>query len=107
MTEYQEIAKMLRSRLSELMGRAEAVEDELRQPLDADSSEQAVDLADDQSLEGVDNVLRREIGEVRQALRRIVRGEYGTCASCGGEIGLLRLKALPTATLCMACASRA
>lgn len=106
MTEYQEITEMLQARLAELTKRAEAVEDELRHPLDADSSEQAVDLADDQSLEGVDDVLRREIGDVRQALLRIERGEYGTCVSCGGEIGLARLKALPTASLCIGCASR-
>ena len=107
MTEYQEIADMLQSRLAELMERAESVEDELRHPLDADSSEQAVDLADDESLEGVEEVLRREIREIRRALLRIERGEYGTCASCGGKIALARLKALPTAALCIDCAGHA
>lgn len=47
MNEYQSIAEKLTSRLNELTNRAEAIEDELRHPLDADSSEQAVDLADD------------------------------------------------------------
>ena len=107
MTEYQEIADLLNAQLAELMKRTEAVEDELRHPLDADSSEQAVDLADDESLAGVSEVLRREIREVRQALLRIEAGEYGACASCGGRIGLARLKALPTATLCIDCAARA
>lgn len=107
MTEYQEVSERLQTWLAELMKRVNAVEEELRHPLDADSSEQAVDLADDQSLEGVDDVLRREVGEVRQALLRLERGEYGICASCGGKIGLARLKALPTATLCIGCASRA
>ena len=104
MTSYHEIAERLQSDLAELLQRANAVEEELRHPLEADSSEQAVDLADDESLAGVDEVLRREIRDVRQALLRLERGEYGTCASCGGEIGLPRLKALPTAALCIECA---
>lgn len=107
MAEYREIAEMLQARLAELMKRAESVEDELRHPLDADSSEQSVDLADDEPLEGVDEVLRREIRDIRQALLRIESGDYGTCVSCGGKISLPRLKALPTATLCIGCASRA
>lgn len=95
---------MLKSRLGELLARAEAVEEELRHPLDADSSEQAVDLADDEALAGVDAVLRQEIRDIRQALSRIEEGEYGICASCGRDIAPPRLKALPTATLCLECA---
>ena len=34
--------------------------------LDADSSEQAVDLSDDEALAGVSQVLRREIADIRQ-----------------------------------------
>lgn len=104
MNEYQEIAQRLREELAELMKRAQAVEDELSHPLDADSSEQAVDLEDDESLEGLGEVLRGQIRDIQQAMLRIDRGEYGTCAKCGGEIGLARLKALPTATRCIACA---
>lgn len=94
----------LETQLADLLGRAEAVENELRQPLDADSSEQAVDLADDEALAGTDAVLRREIAEVRAALVRIERGEYGTCIACGEDIAPARLEALPTATRCIACA---
>ncbi|GGB92515.1 hypothetical protein GCM10011494_08610 [Novosphingobium endophyticum] len=104
MNEYQEIAQRLRRELAELVKRAQAVEEELSHPLDADSSEQAVDLADDESLEGLGEVLRGQIRDIQQAMLRIDRGEYGTCANCGGEIGLARLKALPTATRCIACA---
>lgn len=106
MTEYQEIAERLRSQLAELEKRAGALEDELRHPLDADSSEQAVDLADDESLAGVSGVLRREMSDIRQALLRIESGEYGFCASCGNKIDLARLRALPTATRCIGCAPR-
>lgn len=104
MTDIKQAEALLRSRLAELTGRAEAIEDDLRQPLDADSSEQAIDLADDEALAGVDDVIRQEIHEIREALLRIERDEYGTCTSCGIVINPDRLEALPTATRCINCA---
>lgn len=104
MSEYQSVVGRLTERLSELTNRAEAIEDELRHPLDADSSEQAVDLADDEALAGVDGVIRQEILDIRTALLRIENGSYGTCVACGGSIGGARLEALPTATRCINCA---
>ena len=104
MTDYQEVAEKLSSRLGELTGRAEAIEDELRSPLNADSSEQAVDLADDEAIAGVDEVIRKEISDINAALLRIESGSYGTCSVCGSSIGAKRLAALPTATRCINCA---
>lgn len=98
------LEETLRARLREIEGRAEVVEEDLRHPLDADSSEQAVDLADDEALAGVSDVLRREAMEIRAALARIEEGHYGTCAVCGEEIAPARLEALPTATRCISCA---
>ena len=37
------------------------------------------------------------------ALRRIYRGEYGNCATCGKRISRDRLAAMPQARLCVAC----
>jgi DnaK suppressor protein len=104
MSEHAELEKSLRERLAELIGRAEEIEDDLRHKLDADSSEQAIDLADDEALSGIDDVLRREIHEIREALLRIENGTYGTCATCGSDIRPERLKVLPTATRCINCA---
>lgn len=104
MTEYAELAAQLRTRLADLVGRAEVIEDDLRHPLDQDWEEQAIDLADDEALIGVDQVLRTEIQQIRLALLRIENGTYGTCAICGDEIPLARLEARPIATRCMACA---
>ena len=88
----------------ELTGRAEAIEDDLRHPLEADSAEQAIDLADDEALASLDEVIRQEIVQVKAALLRIENGTYGTCAVCGDDIAADRLKALPTATRCIGCA---
>ncbi len=46
---------------------------------------------------------RRLIKKVNEALTRIREGEYGYCDNCGVEIGLRRLEARPTATLCIDC----
>ena len=83
--DYKELAEKLQVRLNGLLERADEIEDDLRHPLDADSSEQAVDLADDESLEGVDDVLRAEVQQIRLALQRIENGSYGTCAACGKD----------------------
>jgi DnaK suppressor protein len=44
-----------------------------------------------------------ELHEIQDDLKRIERGEYGTCESCGKPIGAARLQALPFATLCLKC----
>lgn len=99
-----DIQRALNARLAELTHRAKAIEDDLRQPLDDDLPEQAIDLADDEALIGVDDVIRQEIAEIRAALLRIENGTYGTCAGCGEPISAERLAVQPTATRCMACA---
>ena len=104
MGSYSDIADKLRDRLDDLLRRTEVIEDDLRNPLDADWSEQAVDLADDEALEGVDEVLREEIQQIRLALLRIANGTYGTCAVCGADIRRERLEARPIATRCIKCA---
>lgn len=107
MTGYTEIANTLKVRMADLMKRAEVIEDDLRHPLVADFSDQAIDLADDEALEGVDDVLRAEIQQISNALLRIKNGTYGTCSNCGEEIARERLVARPIATRCIKCASAA
>ncbi|MGC9194578.1 MAG: TraR/DksA family transcriptional regulator [Syntrophobacteraceae bacterium] len=41
--------------------------------------------------------------EIRSAIQRIDEGEFGTCALCSDSIGLERLRARPTAMLCIRC----
>jgi RNA polymerase-binding transcription factor DksA len=105
MDDFADIAAKLRKRLAELTERADDVEADLRQPLDADFAEQAIDLADDEALEGVDHVLRAEARQIRAALGRIENGTYGACANCGDTIPRARLEAQPIATRCVKCAA--
>ena len=48
----------------------------------------------------------RNLMEVNEALRRVYRGEYGVCESCGQPIGRGRLEAMPHARLCVVCKSK-
>ena len=44
-----------------------------------------------------------QIMELREALQRLHRGDYGICEGCGGRIARPRLEALPEARLCIKC----
>jgi DnaK suppressor protein len=44
--------------------------------------------------------------EVDDALAKFDAGTYGTCESCGEQIGEARLEAMPSARLCITCASK-
>jgi len=46
---------------------------------------------------------RKLIKKIDESIARIDAGDYGYCVSCGVEIGLQRLEARPTATLCIDC----
>ncbi|CCE24528.1 RNA polymerase-binding protein DksA [Methylotuvimicrobium alcaliphilum] len=46
---------------------------------------------------------RKLIRKIDQALKDIESGDYGYCESCGIEIGIRRLEARPTATMCIDC----
>ncbi|SFC95253.1 transcriptional regulator, TraR/DksA family [Thiohalospira halophila DSM 15071] len=46
---------------------------------------------------------RKLLKKIDEALNAIDEGEYGFCEACGVEIGIRRLEARPTATLCIDC----
>ncbi|MCL2076682.1 MAG: RNA polymerase-binding protein DksA [Betaproteobacteria bacterium] len=46
---------------------------------------------------------RKLIKKINGTLTRIETGDYGYCDKCGVEIGIKRLEARPTATLCIDC----
>jgi DnaK suppressor protein len=49
---------------------------------------------------------REQLGAIDEALARLDAGGYGRCEVCGQPIPPERLAARPTATRCVACASR-
>ena len=105
MTKNEDIAKELKTRLSELTGRLAEIESDLRKPLSADFEERATDLENQDALEGIKNSEIREVHQIQGALRRIAEGTYGVCVQCGADIDPKRLEALPIATRCISCAA--
>ena len=107
MTETAAAKSRLEAQLVELEARAARIAEDLSVPLNPDSSEQAVEMEDDASLEGQGALVAKEIASVKRALARIEDGIYGECVRCGEEIAPARLEARPEAALCIDCARAA
>ena len=78
--------------------------------LDTLEAHQAGELIDDAATAGIADVLARLEGrerhlldEIGAAQARLAAGTFGACAACGEAIALARLRALPTARLCVVC----
>lgn len=46
---------------------------------------------------------RRLIGKIDSTISKIEAKDYGYCEECGDKIGIKRLEARPTATMCIEC----
>jgi RNA polymerase-binding transcription factor DksA len=104
MTAIETIRANLEARLKALGLEVARLEAESSQPLEADWEEQANQIEDMETSQGLEAFRMDEVRGIRAALRRMDEGTYGTCANCGAEIPAARLEALPTATLCINCA---
>ncbi len=96
----------IKDRLEELGARLHHIDNDLGQTKDKDLGEQAIDLEDDEVLEGLGVAAQKEVGLLKRALGRIKDGTYGTCQSCEGAISQDRLRAVLHAPLCKTCANR-
>lgn len=103
---HADVRVTLERRLDVLLRRVREIGGDLRRPGDRDWSERAIELENDDVLEGLDDQSRAEADAIRAALRRLEAGTYGQCAACGRPIPEARLVALPAATTCLACAAR-
>jgi len=97
--EYLEQARLLRDEADELMANAEPGDVQF----DDESGEGgtlAIDRERDLALASQAISITEEIDD---ALRKLERGTYGTCETCGQNILKARLEALPYARQCIAC----
>lgn len=104
MANLKEIKAALEARLEELLGRASEIEENLSSPGSQDWEENATESEDDEVMAKLGDVTEQEIHEIRLALSRIASGNYGTCTSCGSQISIERLKAIPSTNTCVRCA---
>jgi RNA polymerase-binding transcription factor DksA len=65
----------------------------------------SVDLNDEESFFANQEAVNSQLAAVRESLER--KSQTTICIECGEEIGEARLKAVPSATLCIDCAKMA
>ena len=101
-THFRKILESLKSELSEEIDRTvHTMQDEATVFADPnDRASQESDMA--LELRNRDRE-RKLIKKIEETIGKIDTGDYGYCESCGVEIGLKRLEARPTATLCIDC----
>jgi DnaK suppressor protein len=108
MLDQQTIRERLIEQLDALTARHKKINDHLHNrvvDMPSDSQERAQYIVGDEVLDALDDISRAEISAIRGALSRMDEGTWEECASCGEPIGHRRLAALPTAVLCVECAS--
>jgi DnaK suppressor protein len=82
---------------------ATASSDEIHVGLGNHMAEDATAAFDQAAAVSLRRGTERTLDQVDEALKRMEAGTYGLCERCGEEIDFARLKAIPQATLCMAC----
>lgn len=91
----------------QFMQRVEALGKDLHrenESVEKDFAEQASQLENDDVLNALDDEAKYELMLINQALLRIENGDFGICQSCHQVIDEARLKAIPYARFCIACA---
>lgn len=74
-------------------------------PDDEHDPEGATTAFERQLLAALIATARAELADVDEAVKRMAAGRAGRCEACGVAIGAERLRALPTARLCIRCAA--
>lgn len=100
---HENYAAALRARKAELEGRLRKIEAELDEPGSSDVSEHAIEVVNEEVMEGVGQAGIAELKAIDAALVRLENGTYGTCVRCGGPISEARLNAVPHAAVCQEC----
>ena len=70
MIDMQHYQNLITARLNELGVRMHEIEDELSHPMPAHLEDQAIDLEDDEVLSGLGAAAEKEVGLLREALKR-------------------------------------
>ncbi|GAB7081974.1 TraR/DksA family transcriptional regulator [Megalodesulfovibrio paquesii] len=93
----------IRSWLDAQLARLESERYDLEVESCADENEFASQVAEAHIKVAVRERVSQQVREIQTALRRLDSTDFGCCEECGCEIGVARLKARPTATLCVDC----
>ncbi|MGH8545358.1 MAG: TraR/DksA family transcriptional regulator [Gammaproteobacteria bacterium] len=104
----EELAQNLSHRRSSLLQDVAEGQEEMKAILEQQESELEESAQKDRITRVTSRLNERDRQKVREidgALDRMAAGIYEKCGRCGREIGVDRLRALPTTTLCINCAA--
>ncbi len=75
----------------------------LKEQTAGDVIDAALDSAQNELNSQLAEAESRELAQIENALEQVEAGRYGICERCDEPIPIMRLKALPYATLCIGC----
>lgn len=102
--EQADIRDKLLAEKAEFNKRVTTIHQNAKNPLDADSAEQAAQIGNVAVVSALESEAVTELAHIDAALQRLESGNYGTCVSCGERISIGRLLARPASTECVDCA---
>jgi len=105
--DYIHLRSLLLDRRKELTDRVRSLEAgwEALGERDIELEEEAQKAGISEPYDLLDGRIKDEIEQIDLALSKMVVNDYGTCESCGDEIDLRRLEAIPWTRLCIECAN--
>jgi len=108
MEKYQSIRKQLESKRKKLENQIKRFKKRpgrMKQAVNPDFQEQAVERQSDEVADYLDQKAHLELQKINEALNRMEHDQYGICVSCGKRILIKRLEALPYTDRCISCAN--
>lgn len=104
--DLQELKKKLLERKETILKKMRQYYEE-SQEVESNIAQDAVDRAESsytkEFLLSLTDAEREQLTLINEALRRLARGNYGMCQSCGQPITKKRLEIVPWAPLCVEC----
>lgn len=108
MTKVDAVRARLNQRFRELSERLARINDDRQHRNNAPSdnwTERATERENDEVLDRLAESTGHELQLLRHSMDRLEQNLYGVCETCGGAIGDDRLRLVPYATHCVACAA--
>lgn len=102
-----EMQKQLLEQRAELLQKLEREKNQFKNMAATVSGRDSIDLASDEGAykksEALNALDAKRLTSIENALKRISEGRYGICLKCGKKIPEERLRAMPSAVLCIEC----
>ncbi|NLA92424.1 MAG: TraR/DksA family transcriptional regulator [Spirochaetales bacterium] len=106
---YAEMEQVLLGQRREILETIAGEDEDFRAMINSMGTKDLGDIAADdiasRKMEALNQHAANRLKSVEAALSRLKNGRYGVCVQCGAKIPEERLRAMPSAVLCIACKS--